>query len=90
MVAGYGGSGLFHVALTARPTPIVAVASDNYPLANERLFAALHGHPLSVVRGRPDVRSEGFSEAAFHSDYAIDLAALDDALERAVGLAGIG
>ncbi|MBC7640144.1 MAG: glycosyltransferase family 61 protein, partial [Rhodoferax sp.] len=51
VVAGFGGSGLFHIALTDRPTPVIAIASDNYPLANERLFAALHDHPLSVVRG---------------------------------------
>lgn len=81
-VAGFGGSGMFHLALTDRPTPVVAVASDHYPMANERLFAALHGHPLAVVRGTPDVtRAPGaqFREAAFHSDYRIDLADLERA-----------
>ncbi len=84
VVAGFGGSGLFHIALDDRPTPVVALASDNYPLANERLLCALHGHPLTVVRGVPDVGAEpgrGFSEAAFHSDFTVDLGDLERALD---------
>ncbi|CAN5611117.1 hypothetical protein BH11ACT8_BH11ACT8_21890 [soil metagenome] len=82
VVGGFGGSGLFHPAFSDRPTPMLALTSDNYPLANERMLAALHGHPLTVVRGVPDLVAEGFSEEAFHSPFVLDLDDLVVGVER--------
>ncbi len=76
-VAGFGGSGLFHLALTERPVPVLAISSTNHHLWNERAIAAFRGHPLTLVRGRADVVAvrppEGLDEEASHSDDDVDL-----------------
>lgn len=72
-VAGFGGSGMFHLALAGAPKHAVVIGSENYPMHNEHAFAALHGHRLDLVVTRPDVpREESFTTRAFHSDFAVD------------------
>ena len=85
VVAGFGGSGLFHLALTDHPTRVLVVSSTTYHVWNERAMAAFGGHPLTVVRGTPDAtpRRAGFDVEAFHSDYTVDCGA-DGPLARAL------
>lgn len=73
VVAGFAGSGLFHVALTGGPRHVVVVGHEGYPAHNEQLFSAALGHRLDLVLARPDVPAgERFSRDAFHSSYAVD------------------
>jgi capsular polysaccharide biosynthesis protein len=73
VVAGFAGSGLFHVALSARPQHLVVIGSESYPAHNEQAFAALRGHRLDLVVCRPDIpRGRVFTQAAFHSDFVVD------------------
>lgn len=73
VVAGFAGSGLFHVALSERTQHVVVIASESYPAHNEHAFAALRGHRLDLVVCRSDVPRDGaFTQAAFHSDFAVD------------------
>jgi hypothetical protein len=73
-IAGFAGSGMFHVALTDTPKPVLLVGSTTYPAANERQICAFHGHPLHIVRCTSDVVTDRFSEASFHSDFEFDMA----------------
>lgn len=72
VVAGFAGSAMFHLALAERPTHAIVVASETYPAANERQICAFAGHSLDLVRCRSDIRTDGFSIEAFHSDYTFD------------------
>ncbi|MCW2817157.1 MAG: hypothetical protein JWN84_4612 [Nocardioides sp.] len=72
-VAGYGGSGMFHLLLGGTPRPVVVVSHTGYHVWNEKAIAALWDDPITVVRGVPDLVTEGFSERAMHSDYHLDL-----------------
>ena len=71
VVAGFAGSGMFHVALAGRPTHVVVVASESYPAHNEYLMSAVLGHRLDVVACEPEVpRVDGrFDRESFHSDF---------------------
>jgi capsular polysaccharide biosynthesis protein len=73
-VAGFAGSGMFHVALAGGPKHVVVVTSENYPCHNEYLMSALLGHRLDLVVCRPDVPRPGatFSRESFHSDFVFD------------------
>lgn len=72
-VAGYGGSGMFHLLLGGPPRPVVVVSHTGYHVWNEKAIAALWDHQITIVRGVPDLVTEGFSEKAMHSDYHLDL-----------------
>lgn len=73
-VAGFAGSGMFHLGLTGGPKHVVLVSSEAYPCHNEYLMSALLGHRLDIVLCRPDVpRVDGaFTRESFHSDYLYD------------------
>jgi hypothetical protein len=75
VVAGYAGSAMFHLALTAGapagPTRVVVVASDTYHAHNEQQICASLGRPLTLVRGAANTR-EGVFTHVFHSDYTLD------------------
>jgi capsular polysaccharide biosynthesis protein len=77
VVAGFAGSAMFHLALTARPaatarpTRVVVVASDTYHAHNERQICASLGHDLTLVRGRSAAQEGAFTDV-FHSDYTLD------------------
>jgi hypothetical protein len=70
-IAGFAGSGMFHIALAGGPKHVVVVTSENYPCHNEYLMSALLGHRLDLVVCRPDIPRPGptFSRESFHSDY---------------------
>ena len=83
-VAGFAGSGLFHLALGGAPRPLIAVSSTGYHVWNEKAIAAFRDHPLTVVRGTPDVTSGRFTVEAFHSTYVVDMDREGLVLERAL------
>lgn len=70
-VAGFAGSGMFHIALAGGPKHVVVVTSENYPCHNEYLMSAVLGHRLDLVVCQPDVPRPGdtFTRESFHSDY---------------------
>ena len=71
VVAGFAGSGMFHVAFTGGPRHVVLVSSESYPAHNEYLMCALLGHRLDLVLCEPEVpRVDGlFTRESFHSDF---------------------
>ena len=73
-IAGFAGSGMFHLGLAGGPKQVVLVASEAYPCHNEYLMSALLGHRLDIVLCRPDVpRVDGaFTRESFHSDFVYD------------------
>jgi len=73
VIAGYGGSGMFHALLSERRPSIIAVSHTGYHVWNEKAIAAYRDCPISVIRGVPDVTGEHFSKAVMHSDYHLDL-----------------
>ncbi|MDO9457459.1 DUF563 domain-containing protein, partial [Nocardioides sp.] len=85
-VAGWGGSGMFHLLLGGAPRPVIAISHTGYHLWNERAIAALWDHPLTVVRGTPDPPAGAPSGTPMHADFSLDLdregRLLVDALER--------
>ncbi|WP_139982676.1 glycosyltransferase family 61 protein [Nocardioides litoris] len=72
VVAGWGGSGLVHLLLGGPPRAVVVVTHTGYPAWNEQAAAVLGDHPLTLVRGTPDIVTDGFSRAAMHSDFHLD------------------
>ena len=73
VLAGFAGSGMFHMALAGGPRHVVAVTSDAYPAHNEYQMASLLGHRLDLVVCRADVRrDETNAKAGFYSDFAFD------------------
>lgn len=73
VVAGFGGSAMFHTALTSTPKRVLVLSHENYHMANEKHMAALRGHTLSVYRSRPEIPKEDrFTDRAFHSAFAVD------------------
>ena len=71
-VAGYGGSGMFHLLLGGAPRPLVVVSHTGYHVWNEKAIAALWDHPITIVRGTPDVTTAQFSTREMHADYTLD------------------
>lgn len=74
-VAGWAGSGMFHLLLGGAPRPVLVVSHTGYHAWNEKAIAALWDHPLTVVRGTPDVvpGAEGSPRDAMHADFHLDL-----------------
>lgn len=86
VVAGFGGSGMFHPIFAAGGKRMIVVTSTNYPAANERQICALRGNDLDIIRGTPRVekRADGiFDTRAFHSPFSIDWEREGKALIRA-------
>jgi capsular polysaccharide biosynthesis protein len=86
-VAGFAGSGMFHLGLAGVSKHVVLVASEAYPCHNEYLMSALLGHRLDILLCRPDVpRVDGaFTRASFHSDFVYDPAREGPYLSRFLG-----
>lgn len=73
VIGGFGGSGIFHMALTDGPIRVFALGSQTYPMYNEKFMAALRGHDLTLVRGVSEVPSETYTPRSFRSAFTIDL-----------------
>lgn len=74
VVSGYAGSNMFQIAFADAPLHVIAIAPSSYPVHNEYLFSAAHGHRLDLVLATPEVArpEDHFSSAAFQSDYHLD------------------
>ena len=72
IVAGFAGSGMFHLAFTDPPKQVAVISPETYPAMNERQICASVGHDLTMLRCRSDVVTGRFSEASFHSSYSFD------------------
>lgn len=72
VVAGWGGSGMFHLLLGGAPRPMIAISHTDYHLWNEQMIAALRSHPLTLVRGTPDPPSGPVPVAPMHADFTLD------------------
>ena len=72
IVAGFAGSGMFHLAFTDPPKQVAVISPETYPANNERQICAFVGHDLTMLRCRSDVVTERFAEASFHSTYRFD------------------
>ena len=74
VVAGFAGSGMFHVALAGRPQHVIVITHEGYPAHNEVQLSALRGHRLDLAVCRPDVprTKPGYERSAFHSDFVVD------------------
>ena len=92
VVAGYAGSAMLHLALTARAVDdqargraksVIVVSSDTYHAHNEQQLCASLGHDLTLVRGTSRVR-EGSYLDLFHSDYRLS----EDSWAQLVGAFG--
>lgn len=71
-VAGFAGSAMFHLALTATPKRVAVIGSESYPAANERQICAFAGHDLTLLRSRSHLLTEAFTSESFHSDFTFD------------------
>ena len=73
-IAGFAGSGMFHLGLAGGRKHVVLVSSEAYPCHNEYLMSALLGHRLDIVLCRPDIPrvDAAFTRESFHSDYSYD------------------
>lgn len=65
VVAGYAGSGLFQLAFTPTPKPVVTISHDRYSAVNEYLMASVLGHRIDQVTSLPD-------EDDFQSTFTFD------------------
>ena len=72
IVAGFGGSGMFHALTAPHIRAMIVISSASYHMANEIIIAAYWGVPISIFRGGSKTTTERFSVAMFHSDYTID------------------
>lgn len=66
VVAGYAGSGMFHIAFVQHPQHVIQIGSDAYTPRNEVLMAALRGHRIDAVVSRA-------SASTVQAEFAVDL-----------------
>jgi len=75
-VAGFGGSGIFQIALVPEARRVITVTHEAYRARNEYFIAAVRGHRLDAVTCRAD------NPRDFHSTFLFD--AEDEAYTRAL------
>jgi capsular polysaccharide biosynthesis protein len=75
VVAGFGGSGLFTLALCNTPKKVFTVAPSSYTARNEHLIAAARGHEMTSVWCRPDLQHPrgSWTQEAFASDFRFEM-----------------
>ncbi|TIC89220.1 glycosyltransferase family 61 protein [Nocardioides sp. GY 10113] len=66
VVAGYAGSGMFHIAFVPHPLRVIQISSDGYTPRNEVLMSALRGHRIDAVVSAAQA-------AGVQADFAVDL-----------------
>lgn len=74
VIAGFAGSGMFHIGFTGEPKHVIVIMSDAYHSANEYQLSALIGHRLDLVVCEPDVprTGQGFSGEAYRSTFTVN------------------
>ena len=89
VIAGFAGSGIFHIALAGSPKHVIVIGSESYHVQNEQMFAAALGHRLELFLCRPDVpRGKRFESRSFHSAFTFDFEQDGRSLDRV--LDGLG
>jgi capsular polysaccharide biosynthesis protein len=73
VVAGFAGSGMFHVAFAGAPKHVILVGSDTYVHTNEYMMSSVVGHRLDVVVGRSVGPGQGREWSANHDDFVVDM-----------------
>ena len=76
VVAGFAGSALFNLLLSAAPKQVVMLASENYWAQNEYMIASVLGHDVTLAWCKPErpLRAgQGFKPRTFHSPFTFDL-----------------
>ena len=73
VVAGFAGSGMFHVASAPRARTVLAVASDTYHASNEILLGSLLDLRVAISRSHSAVVTQQITSKSFHSDFEVDL-----------------
>jgi capsular polysaccharide biosynthesis protein len=73
-VAGFAGSGLFHLAFVKQPTTVITLAPYSYTARNEHLIAATRGHRVVSVWSTPDIPHPAgtWTQEAFGSSFTFD------------------
>ena len=79
VIAGYAGSGMFHIAMVPRPTHVIQVCSESYRARNEVLMAAARGHRIDAVVCRANSHD---LQSTFTFDVEQDGAYLRSILDR--------
>lgn len=74
VVAGFGGSGLFSLALTNTPKQVITIGPWTYTARNEHLIASVRGHDLTSIWCTPDLPHPpgSWTQQAFASGFRVD------------------
>ena len=59
VIAGFAGSGLFHVCFVEQPKLLIMLSHDSYTASNEYMMAAVRGHEIVAVVSQPDLERAG-------------------------------
>jgi capsular polysaccharide biosynthesis protein len=76
VVAGFVGSAMFNVMHAKNLKALVLLAHEAYTARNEHLYTSLIGCPVHYFWSEPDISHpvDGWSQAAFDSDWEFDFA----------------
>jgi len=87
VVAGFAGSGLFHLAFCEAPKQVVMISSESYTATNEYMISSVIGHKVDIVWCPSDLPQPdaGFSKQAFESDFTFDFDRDGDHLMKILG-----
>lgn len=74
VVAGFAGSALFNLCLSASPKRGIVISSESYTAQNEYMVSAVVGHELSVAWCEAEIPKpeNRWSARAFHSPFTFD------------------
>ena len=86
VVAGFVGSAMFNVMHAKNLKTLVLLAHEAYTARNEHLYTSLIGCPVHYFWSEPDIPHpvDGWSQAAFDSDWEFDFARNTRALEELI------
>jgi capsular polysaccharide biosynthesis protein len=87
VVAGFAGSGLFHVCFSTRPQKVIMLGHEGYTATNEYQMASVRGHELvSVVSGIDRTeRDDRVGVNRFQSSWSFDFEHEGRFLEQVLG-----
>ena len=74
VVAGFIGSGLFHLMWATEAKPVIVVSSESYTGRNEALIAGVLGHELDVAwcRSEGEWRGDRFAPGSYQAGFTFD------------------
>ncbi|GGL54026.1 hypothetical protein GCM10011575_10550 [Microlunatus endophyticus] len=73
-IAGFAGSGMFHLMFTPEPKQVILVTSESYTGRNEWLIAGVFGHAINVAwcRSEAEWRGDHFASGGYQSAFSFD------------------